>query len=172
MKDIKKLTLKLIDFASKNKILKKKQKDIFIEFLRKFYSQNDLKDFNGSPLEVLHIHALSAFNTLCDRRRKEIKVKVFNPNIKDNGFDSVYSFIEITSEDMPFLVDSTVAYLDRMGIKIRNIIHPIYPVVRDSDFKIKAVDDFEKGESIIQLYITKINSEKTSKKLKKISRKS
>ena len=162
MKNIKALTAKVIEFAKKKKDFNKLDKENFIDFLKIFYLQNQIEDFQNSTIESLYNFALSAFNNLLIRKNKEIKVKSFNPSIKKDGFETTYSLVEIISQDMPFLVDSTVAYLDKQGIKVKNITHPIYSVVRDGENKIKSISHPENGnqESVIQLYLEKITSKK------------
>jgi glutamate dehydrogenase len=49
------------------------------------------------------------------------------------GADSVHTIIDIINDDMPFLVDSTLAELQARGHAIHLILHPIFKVERSPD---------------------------------------
>ena len=42
-----------------------------------------------------------------ERRPGVAKVRVFNPHNDDHGYGSMHTVIQIVTDDMPFLVDST-----------------------------------------------------------------
>ncbi|OFW79758.1 MAG: hypothetical protein A2887_03095 [Alphaproteobacteria bacterium RIFCSPLOWO2_01_FULL_40_26] len=157
MKSMKDLIKQLIDFTKK---ISAKDKD-FLEFVESFYAENLLCDFINYSVADLHNAARLNFDFLCENRKK-CKIRIYNPSSEKDGFESGFTFIDIINDDMPFLVDSTVAYLDKQGIKIKNIIHPIYHVVRakNGEFvKIASKDDKDSVcESAIQLHIDKIIS--------------
>ena len=71
---------------------------------------------------------------------------------------------------MPFLVDSTVAFLDKQSVKINNIIHPVLNVNRDNSGKFIEIanSSSSKQESLIQLHIDKIVSQSEVNVLKEI----
>ena len=105
-----------------------------VEFFRtqKLNSQN-VEFFRNQKLNSQHVDFFS------HRKAGEVKIQICNPTVKKNGFESSYSFIDIVNDDMPFLVDSTVSYLDKYGIKIKNIIHPIYFVTRSKSGKLEEI---------------------------------
>jgi glutamate dehydrogenase len=172
MKTIKDLTKKVILISRDKKLPKEYSKELFTNFLQLFFSQNKIEDFSNISIKDLYDFSFSAFKSLIDRKESEISVRVFNPSEKEDGFDSIFTFIEISSEDMPFLVDSTVAHLDKQGIKIRNIIHPIYSINRDKSGKIIEISSPKNIEgkistiSCIQLTLDKITSPKTLQSIK------
>jgi glutamate dehydrogenase len=68
---------------------------------------------------------------------------------------------------MPFLVDSTVGYLYQKGIKVKNVIHPVYSVKRGSNGDVQEILNDRNGnaESVIQLHIDKTTSESEIKSI-------
>lgn len=154
----------VIDFSQK-----KKQPKSFLDFVRIFYSENQVCDFTNYSSEDLYKAALFSFDFFSSRKSGELKIKISNPTNKDDGFESPYTFIDIVNDDMPFLVDSTVAYLDKHGIKVRNIIHPIYSASRDASGKLQEISAAKDGkkESVIQLHIDKTTSESDIEMLQK-----
>ncbi len=65
------------------------------------------------------------------RKPEQVKVQAFNPTQKKDGYISKHTVIMIANDDMPFLVDSTAAELNRMGFDVHLIMHPIVSVIRD-----------------------------------------
>ena len=70
------------------------------------------------------------------RRKREpgkARVRVFNPTIEEHGWQSTHTIIEIVNDDMPFLVDSVTMEVNRHGLTLHLIIHPLILVNRDAD---------------------------------------
>ena len=67
------------------------------------------------------------------RRAGTSSVRVYNPIKKTHGYYTGHSVIEICTDDMPFLVDSVKATIDRFDLKILFIIHPIIFVGRNTN---------------------------------------
>src|SRR5207344_802060 len=61
------------------------------------------------------------------------KVRVISPSLAEDGWASRHTVVEIVNDDMPFLVDSTSAEINRQGLTLHLIIHPIFAVARGSD---------------------------------------
>ena len=67
------------------------------------------------------------------------KVRVYNPQIEQHGWQSTHTIVEVVTDDMPFLVDSVSMALNRLGLLIHLTIHPVLPVRRDADGMLEAV---------------------------------
>ena len=64
------------------------------------------------------------------RQPGETKVNVYNPSLKQSGWDCEYTVIEVINDDMPFLVDSVFSKLSRLGLDTQLVLHPIFNVMR------------------------------------------
>ena len=53
----------------------------------------------------------------------EIKLRVYNPKLEQNGWQSTHTVVEIVNDDMPFLVDSVGIEINRHGLNIHLVIH-------------------------------------------------
>ena len=165
MSDIKKLIREIAEIANieinSNKFPKDLDDKLFSDFLKSFLPDNSSHDFQGDTAKGLYDLALSSFSFFNERKSKEIKVRISNPDIKSCGFESKHTIIDIVNDDMPFLVDSTVGFLDAHGINIHKVIHPIYEVNRDKSGKISSFsqDKTSSKESAIQIHIEKIESD-------------
>jgi glutamate dehydrogenase len=100
-------------------------------FVRQYYQwvpAEDLADRN--PLD-LYGAAVAHWNLAQHRAPGESKVRVYNPDFEQHGWQSPHTLIEIVSDDMPFIVDSVTTQLGRLGYGIDLVIHPVIRVRRD-----------------------------------------
>ena len=67
-----------------------------------------------------------------DRPVGTAKVEVFNPEFEEQGWASGHTVVQIVTDDMPFLVDSVSAELQRMERAIHLVVHPTMRVRRDA----------------------------------------
>jgi glutamate dehydrogenase len=166
MKKISQIINEVSKIANNKSIKGDFNKDSFINFLNKFYLQNQGDDFLSYSSEKLYNLCLESFKFF-----QEINLK--NPSINIYNFDqnsSPLTIIDIVNIDMPFLVDSVVAHLQKNGLKVLNIIHPIYFTKRKGnklqeilDVTIDKPNDKAKNEeyfteSVIQIHIENIES--------------
>ena len=159
---MKNLISQVLDFSNEQKQGADFDSAMFEEFVKNFYSQNKAQDFGGYSMADVHNFVRAGFNFFSQRKSGELKIRVYNPTLEKDGFESYYTLIEVLNDDMPFLVDSTVSFLDKQGIKVRNIIHPIYWVLRDKNGQLQKISDDKNSphESLIQLHLEKISSPK------------
>lgn len=65
---------------------------------------------------------VSHFNLFYERNRQS-KVRVFNPSLEQDAWNSTHTVIQIAHDDIPFLVDSTRMVLNRYGLEMHFILH-------------------------------------------------
>ena len=112
-----------------------------VTFVRQYYHwvpPEDLAD--RSPLD-LYGAAVAHWNLAQERAPGAAKVRVYNPDLEQHGWQSPHTVIEVVSEDMPFVVDSINMELARQGYGIDLVIHPVIRVRRDSESKLIDVLD-------------------------------
>jgi glutamate dehydrogenase len=108
-------------------------------FVRQYYQwvpAEDLADRN--PLD-LYGAAVAHWNLAQQRAPGESKVRVYNPDFEQHGWQSPHTLIEVVSDDMPFIVDSVTMQLGRLGYGIDLVIHPVMRVRRDASGHITEV---------------------------------
>lgn len=167
MKNIENLIEQIVNFLPKKNSSSGFDEENLINFIKAFYVENLDCDFVGYTAKDLYEAAILSFNFFRDKKPGQLKIRIYNPSQKEDGFESPYTFLDIINDDMPFLVDSTIAYLDKYGIRIKNIIHPICSVFRDQNGRLQKIsaDNGSRTESIIQLHLDKIISESDIKML-------
>ncbi|HSG72401.1 MAG TPA: hypothetical protein VLA12_18435, partial [Planctomycetaceae bacterium] len=99
--------------------------------MRQFYERPAPEDVLGVPSEYLYGSALSLYKFSAVRAPGEAKLRVFTPDLEEHGWKTTHSVIEIVNDDMPFLVDSVTAALNRRGLTVHQVIHPVVYVERD-----------------------------------------
>ncbi len=104
------------------------QRKTISAFVLSYYGQVDPEDLAERAPADLYGAALSHWNFAHHRDPAHARVRVFNPSIEEHGWQSTHTIIEIVNDDMPFLVDSVTMEVNRHGLTLHLIIHPIVAV--------------------------------------------
>ena len=99
-------------------------------FLQAYYANVDAADLADREPAELAGSALSHLMFARQRRRSAL-VRVFNPTLREHGFISPHTVIEMVNDDMPFLVDSISLALTQRALTLHFLAHPIFAVTRD-----------------------------------------
>jgi len=115
----------------------KDQVALFKVFAQRYYASVSLEDLKAHSIEDLSGALISHWNLIYQRKPDETKIRVFNPSLEEDGFQSAHTIIEVSHDDMPFLVDSIRMELDRRGVLIHFAIHfGGLKVIRDAQYRI------------------------------------
>ncbi len=127
-------------------------------FVRSYFGQVDPEDLAERELADLYGAALSHWNFARRREPGQLRVRVFNPSIAEHGWQSTHTIIEIVNDDMPFLVDSVTMEVNRHGLTLHLIIHPIVAVKRAADGTLEGMaQDAAAGcESFIHVEVDRV----------------
>src|SRR5512135_3612966 len=132
-------------------------RDTLQDFVLRYYAQVDSEDLAERAAADLYGAALSHWNFARRREPGRARVRVFNPTLEEHGWQSRHTIVEIVNDDMPFLVDSVAMEVNRHGLTLHLIIHPIVGVVRAADGTLTALapdgDPTRELESFIHLEI-------------------
>jgi glutamate dehydrogenase len=125
--------LKLIErIAAAARDLKKRGDPLDVqEFVRHYYrgvGEEDLAVYRSEALAAL---ALAHLRSASVRKPRRPLVRVFNTDEARDGWSSTHTIVEVTTEDMPFLVDSVSMVLTQAGLTIHMMVHPVLPMQRD-----------------------------------------
>ena len=136
--DIKDLLIdEIVASKPKSKILtNRKQID---NFLRKYAGDVPVEDMEGRPPDIMARGAISHLDFGAVRKKGQALLRVFNPTEKKDGYDSLFTIIEMVNDDMPFLVDSVSAAINRHGLAIHITVHPVLPVRRDARGRLQEI---------------------------------
>ncbi|MGD9108176.1 MAG: NAD-glutamate dehydrogenase [Gammaproteobacteria bacterium] len=99
------------------------QAELLSAFAQNYYGTVAYEDLRQkSPDDLLAI-LLSHWKIIDAREPGDIKVKVFNPQLNQHGGKSQYTAIQISCDNMPFIVNSVRSYLNRQGLLIHFMVH-------------------------------------------------
>jgi len=102
-------------------------------FVTRYLKQVDPEELAERQPADLYGAALSHWNFARKRDAGRAKVRVFNPTLEEHGWQSTHTVVEIVNDDMPFLVDAVTMEVNRHGLTLHLILHPILSVERRTD---------------------------------------
>src|SRR5215472_6997432 len=100
-------------------------------FLRSYFHGVAEEDLAAHPPGPLAKAALAHLAFAARRAPGRALVRVFNPDVDGDGFESPHTLVLTVTDDMPFLVDSLGMALNRAGLAVHLIVHPVLQVRRD-----------------------------------------
>ncbi len=135
-------------------------------FLRAFYAHVPPDDILGENPDNLYGAAIALWSHAQQRKPGACKIRVYNPRPEDHGWKSSHTVVEIINEDMPFLVDSVTAELNRLGVEVYLVIHPILGIERDAKGKLTGFHESAQaseaavGESFMHIQVSEQSSDR------------
>ncbi|MBD1581406.1 NAD-glutamate dehydrogenase [Pseudoalteromonas sp. S16_S37] len=114
--------------------------ETFAKALYSNMSKEDLANRNDSDL---YGAALSLWNSLEKNNSDEAVIRVFNPEVAKDGWQSSHTIVEIIAKDMPFLVDSVRMAMNRENIVSHLLLHCPLKIQRDDAGKIAAISNLK-----------------------------
>ena len=92
------------------------QRDAVEEFVTQYYAGTAAEDLVDNDTANLYGAALAHWNFLRTRAPGTPKLRVYNPQLGQHGWQSTHTIVELVTDDMPFLVDSVRMALNRRGL--------------------------------------------------------
>ncbi len=113
--------------------------EILQQFVPEYFRRLDPDDLAERAPEDL-LGAMQSLLELGQQREPgRPKLRIFSPSAGEHGWTSRHSVVQIINDDMPFLVDSTSLEINRQGLNLHLIVHPIYAVERDAKGQLASV---------------------------------
>jgi glutamate dehydrogenase len=107
-------------------------------FLQMYFANVDAKDLADRDPKEFAGAALSHLQ-FAMRRGRTALVRVFNPTLREDGFVSPHTIIDVVNDDMPFLVDSVSLALTEQALTLHFLAHPIFAVTRDASGNLRTI---------------------------------
>ncbi|HUY83774.1 MAG TPA: hypothetical protein VMU86_04300, partial [Steroidobacteraceae bacterium] len=92
-------------------------------YLRAYFENVDAEDLVARDPRELAATALAHLKFARIRPRGRCTVRVFNPTVRECGYSSPHTVVEMVGEDMPFLVDSIGLAFQRRGLTMHFLAH-------------------------------------------------
>ena len=100
------------------------------KFIDHYYRNVLYDDMAGKDTKDLYGAAFSLLDFAKHRQANEIKIRLYNPSTAKDGWYSSHTVIEIINDNMPFLVDSITAELNRHNLTVHHISTQYYTASR------------------------------------------
>ena len=102
-----------------------------VAFARAFYAALPAEIMAAAEHETLFALAMAQWRFMQQRAPGTPKVRVYNPSLETDGWESPHTVVAMLNDDMPFIIDSVTAYLTGQHLAIHRLIHPVLKVERD-----------------------------------------
>jgi len=109
-----------------------------------YYSGAPSDEVLDRSVEDLYGATLSCWQFIQKRTAGEPKVRVFNPDHENHGWQSLHTVIEIVFDDMPFLVDSVRMQLNSRQMSLHAIHYCVLHAGRDDSGALKTGGQWQK----------------------------
>ena len=112
-------------------------------FAKTLYSNMSKEDLALRNDSDLYGAALSLWNSLEKNTSDDAVIRVFNPEVAKDGWQSSHTIVEIIAKDMPFLVDSVRMAMNRKNIVSHLLLHSPLKLKRNDDGHITALSNLK-----------------------------
>ncbi|MEP9326214.1 NAD-glutamate dehydrogenase [Paraburkholderia phymatum] len=107
--------------------------------LRHYYDFADADDLQSRGIADLYGAAMAHWQTAQRFVPGSERLRVYNPILEQHGWHSDHTVIEIVNDDMPFLVDSVAMAVNRQGLALHSVLHPVFRIWRGKDGGIERI---------------------------------
>ena len=104
------------------------------ELIRRYWARVAPDDLLARDPADLFGAAMAHWQTAARRLPDQApNVRLYNPDLEVDGWESRHTAVEVVCDDRPFLVDSVTMVLQRHGWGIHLVVHPVLDVERTAD---------------------------------------
>ncbi len=104
--------------------------------------------------------------------RGEDIINIYNPKMKDQGYRSEYSILEILTKDKAFLIDTLKIFFVKLNLSANFVCHPIYSCKQNTKKQITSISGVVKPDadniSVIHIEFDRIKTAKLESIKKKV----
>ena len=129
--------------------------DLVLAFVAEYYAGVSPDDLAERKPDDLYGAAAAHLNLGRRRAPGTPKVRVYNPQIEQHGWQSTHTIVEIVTDDMPFLVDSVRMVVNRRGYTSHLVVHPVMRLRRGDGDRVESLVplDDEADGSVVEAVI-------------------
>jgi glutamate dehydrogenase len=112
------------------------------DFLAQYYFELPGEDVDDRKIDDIYAVGVAHFDLGRRRPAGEPVVRVVSPDRERDGWSTPHSVVLLVTDDMPFLVDTMRMLLERHGLDIHLLVHPMLLVERDGGDTMRRVEPF------------------------------
>ncbi|RKZ90805.1 MAG: hypothetical protein DRQ43_10845 [Gammaproteobacteria bacterium] len=141
-----------------------------ILFAQHYFSFGAFEELANTSIEDLYGAVLSHWNLFLDLPAGKEKIRIYNPDVEEHGWQSTHTVIEVVLPDRAFILQSITMEINRYGLVNQQVLHPVYWVHRDANGKLIELSNSEQDgfsqESVLHIEINRQSDIALIKKLK------
>nr|MBA2385904.1 NAD-glutamate dehydrogenase [Acidimicrobiia bacterium] len=111
---------------------------LLADFLPRYYNELPESEVDDRKLEDVYAVAVAHLALGRVRQQAETIVSVVSPERDRHGWHSTHSVLLAVADDVPFMVDTLRMTIERHGLGIHLLVHPMLDVVRDEQGRVVA----------------------------------
>ena len=138
-------------------------------FAEHFYKFAALDELAAWSEEIFYGTSVSTWNFIQNFNAKTPKIRVFNPDINQDGWQSSHTVIQVLSADMPLLIDSLRVLLNHRNLTLHTLHNAIFTVERDEQGQLKSItsaaESNQQAEALVVLEIDALCDEQERNQL-------
>ncbi|MBA2482894.1 MAG: NAD-glutamate dehydrogenase, partial [Nitrosomonas sp.] len=133
-------------------------------FIKQFYRNADADEFVERDPQSLFESARASWDLLQTSNGLDPAIRIYNPDKQSDKWESNFTIIDLVLTDMPFLVDSISMEMQRQGLAIHFLVHPLLVTERQKNGLLEKIFAYNhanslnnaKRESVIHIEIDRI----------------
>lgn len=131
----------IISEANPGKSTKALPRTARTHFLSAYYARVPLEELLERTSRDLAGAALTHLDLAAAWKRGDYRVRVFNPSLKSDGWESTHTIVQAVTMNRPYLVDTLTMVTNDLGFANHIVIHPIVGVKRGGGRKITGITE-------------------------------
>ncbi|SQD77212.1 NAD-glutamate dehydrogenase [Moritella yayanosii] len=142
------------------------------QFVTALYAGMRQEDLSSRSDSDLYCAAISLWNRLNSSNNSGPDICVYNPEISLNGWQSTHTIVEIIVPDSPFLTESVMMALSRLGVISHLMLHQPIALKRDDNGRVnKILTNLKNAKNYTTetVFLIEIDRQTESRKLDAIS---
>ncbi|MCW8916854.1 MAG: NAD-glutamate dehydrogenase [Magnetovibrio sp.] len=108
-------------------------------YIAQYFNNLALDDLESIDVRALSGIGVNHLRSAQKRQCGDMIVEIYNPSVQEQGWELGHTVVEIVTDDMPFLVDSVTAEMNRRGLGVHQAIHPVLRLQRTAAGKLTQV---------------------------------
>mgnify|MGYP002622245592 CR=1 FL=1 len=122
-------------------------------FIRLYFAHVPEEDIHERTPEAMAQAAMRHLEFARTRKAGQALLRIYNPDEKRDGYESPFTIVEMVNDNMPFLVDSVSAAINRQGLAIHMTVHPVLRVHRDGRGKVSRVAPVSDEGGVVESFV-------------------
>ncbi|MFD2228937.1 NAD-glutamate dehydrogenase [Alkalimarinus sediminis] len=169
--DSKAIFLKQLTDAFEEKLDKAEAKKV-TDFVFQFFGGLPMEEITGKRFSDIYGAVLASWKFIQHHNFKHPKVRVFNPDLEEDGWQSTHTVLAVLHQNIPFLVDSVRMALNERELTVHSIQHAVLDMERDRTGNLKkllrrdASTQTDKSESLMFIEVDRHNESSSLDELK------